>query len=121
MRDSAEPEVDCPIPIATLNELNRAEPHVVLDHARAFSEPLRVRLALYCYNRSHLRQLALTVASSVDPDRLKELAGTMGEVLAAQCRASGLSFGTEPLPQAKPEKAKPARKISLGGRGWTDR
>lgn len=111
----AEPDADCPVSLEDLGDLYRADPDSVLQSVRDFPEEKRVRLALFCYNRSHLRKLALTIASSVDPARLGELAGTMGEVLAAQCRASGLSFGTEPIAVAKPVKAKP--KISLGGRG----
>lgn len=115
MRDSAEPEIDCPVSIETLGRLSRADVSTVLADMRDYPEERRVRLALYCYNRSHLRTLALTIASSVDPARLAALAGTMGEVLAAQSQASGLSFGTEPIVTGKPEKPKP--KISLGGRG----
>jgi hypothetical protein len=114
MKDSAEPDVDCPVPIETLRKLNSTTNAAdVLAIVRDYPEGKRVRLALFCYNRSHLRTLALTIASSVDPVRLAQLAGTMGEVLAAQCRASGLSFGTEPIVTGKPVKAKP--KISLGG------
>lgn len=116
MRDSAEPDVDCPVPFETLKKLTSAErPADILEIVRAYPEVLRVRLALFCYNRSHLRSVALTIASSVDPVRLGELAGTMGEVLAEQCRARGLSFGTEPIVTGKTPKPKP--KISLGGRG----
>ena len=117
MKDSAEPDVDCPVPLDTLNALYRADAPDVLAAVRGFSEEKRVRLALFCYNRSHLRKLGLTIAASVDPARLAALAGTMGEVLAAQCQASGLSFGTEPIATGtkKPVKEKP--KISLGGRG----
>ena len=119
MKDGAEPDVDCPISIETLRELNRADLSDALDVVSKYSEQQRVRLALFCYNRSHLRKLALTIASSVDPARLAEFAGTMGEVLAAQSQASGLSFGTEPITppgKKRAEKAKP--RISLGGRGY---
>lgn len=115
-KEWAPPEADaiCPVPLETLNQLSRADASTVLAEIRDFSEEKRVRLALYCYNRSHLRMLGLIVAASVDPARLAALAGPMGEVMAAQSRASGLSFGTEPQ-EKKPEKAK--AKISLGGRG----
>ncbi len=116
MKDSAEPDVDCPVPTETLRKLNSTgNPADVLHAVRDYSEGKRVKLALFCYNRSHLRTLALRIASSLDPVRLEELAGTMGAVLAAQCRESGLSFGTVPIVTGKPMKAKP--KISLGGRG----
>lgn len=111
----AEPDAECPVSLETLNDLRRLDAEAVLDAVRSLPELKRVRLALFCYNRAHLRGLALAIASSVDPARLAELAGTMGEVLAAQCQASGLSFGTEPAVTAKIVTAK--RRISLGGRG----
>ena len=119
MKDGAEPDVDCPIPIEVLSELNGADPSDALAAVSLYSEQHRVRLALFCYNRSHLRKLALTIASSIDPARLAELAGTIGEVLAAQSQASGLSFGTEPItPPGKRRAEKPKPKISLGGRSY---
>ena len=124
MIGAAEPELECPVPLQTLNTLNRSDVATVLSTVKAYSEEQRVRLALYCYNRSHLRTLALTVASSVDPARLSKLAGTMGEVLASQCQASGLSFGTEPpnpdgsrlTPTADTEMQSPGQRRSRSGR-----
>ena len=96
-------------------EMRAAEPAEILGWARDFSEEKGIRLALYCYHRSHLRRLGLTVASGIDPGRLAALAGPMGEVLAAQCRATGLSFGIERVVMAATNaKAKP--RISLAGR-----
>ena len=111
----AEPDALCPVSLDALGGLYRADRDTVLETVRDLPEEKRVRLALFCYNRAHLRDLGLTIASSVDPGRLGELAGTMGEVLAAQCAARGLSFGTEPQVVAK--ASKPKMKISLGGRG----
>ena len=121
MRDSATPDVDCPVPLATLSTLRGAEPSEVVRSVGSLSEEARIRLALYCYNRSHLRTLGLTVASTVDPDVLAQLGGTLGEVLAEQSRGTGLSFGTEPIVDPKKRAEKPKPKISLGGRGWVDR
>lgn len=105
----------CPVSLDQLTELTRASAPDILDAVRDFSEEKRVRLALFCYNRSHLRTLALAVASSVEPERLEELAGPMGGVMGAQSRASGLSFGAQQIrSDQKVEKARP--KISLGGR-----
>lgn len=110
----AEADVTCPVPLETLAEMRQAEPADILHWARGFSEEKSVRLALYCYNRAHLRKLGLTVASGIDPVRLAALAGVMGEVLAAQCRATGLTFGVEKVVVADASaKAKP--RISLAG------
>ena len=121
MKDSAQPEIECPVPLTTLNALRDAGPSEALAAVLPFSEELRIKLALYCYNRSHLRSLGLTVASTVNPERLAQLGGTLGEVLAEQSRATGLSFGTEPIVDPKKKVEKPKPKISLGGRGWVDR
>ena len=121
MKFGPQPEIDCPIPLTRLNSLRSAEPAEVQDALDALPEEQRIHLALYCYNRSHLRQLGLTVAASIDPERLAALGGTMGEVIAEQSRATGLSFGTEPIVEAKKRPEKPKPKISLGGRGWVDR
>ena len=117
MREFGRAEADavCPVSLETLNDLRGADPADFVAMIRDFSEEKSVRLALFCYNRAHLRDVSLKVASTIDPTRLAELAGTMGEVLAAQCRASGQSFGIEKVEMAKATKAKP--KISLGGRG----
>jgi hypothetical protein len=121
MKDGPQGEIDCPLPLATITELKNADPGEVVASVLPLSEELRIKLALYCYNRAHLRPLGLIVAATIDPERLAQLGGTLGEVIAAQSRASGLSFGTEPLPEPKKRAEKPKPKISLGGRGWVDR
>ena len=121
MKDGPQAEIDCPLPLGELTDLRNAEPPDAMASILPLSEETRIKLALYCYNRSHLRQLGLTVASTVEPERLAQLGGTMGEVLAEQSRATGLSFGTEPIVQPKKRVEKPKPKISLGGSGWADR
>ena len=71
----------------------------------------RARLAFFCYGKAHMRDLGLTIAETVDETRLAQLAGTLGEVLVAQCRAKARSFGTDPLRRV----TLPA-KVSLAGR-----
>ncbi len=122
MKDGPQGEIDCPLPLATVGELKNAEPREVVASVLPLSEELRIKLALYCYNRAHLRQLGLTVATTIDPERLAALGGTLGEVIANQSRATGLSFGTEPVEApTKKRTEKPKPKISLGGRAWVDR
>ncbi|MGA0597743.1 hypothetical protein [Enterovirga sp. CN4-39] len=121
MKDGPQGEIDCPLPLATVAELKNAEAREVVASVLPLSEELRIKLALYCYNRAHLRPLGLTVASTIDPERMAALGGTLGEVIASQSRASGLSFGTEPIAEPKKRVEKPKPKISLGGRGWVDR
>jgi hypothetical protein len=110
----AEPDATCPVSLDTLGQLYRANKLSVPDILRDVPEDKRARLALFCYNRSHLRDLALTIAETCDPVRLGELAGTLGQVLAAQCRSKVRSFGIEPGATG----IRPKAKISLaGGRG----
>lgn len=111
---SAEAEAVCPIADAELQTLYTTDVEDVPTALARYSDGVRVRLALFLYPRAHFRPLALKVAATVDPDRLVALAGTMGEVLAEQCRTAGLHFGiAESAPVRKPRETKP--KISLGG------
>ena len=121
MKVGPQPEFECPVDLATLNRLRGAEGSEVVGSVASLAEEVRIKLALYCYNRSHLRPLGLTVASTVAPELLAKIGGTLGEVLAEQSRATGLSFGTEPIVEPKKRAEKPKPKISLGGRGWVDR
>jgi hypothetical protein len=108
-----EPELESPVSLEILGELYKADEYDLKELLAAFPEEKRMQLALFCYGKAHLRDLALKIAASCDPARLAEVAGTIGEVLAAQSRAGKLSFGDEaPTPEPK---QKPKAKISLGG------
>lgn len=109
-----EPEAQSPIPIGELQALYTMEPEDLAAALARYSDEVRVRLALFLYPRAHFRPLALKIAVTIEPERLVALAGTMGEVLAEQCRTAGLHFGlVEPVPVKKPRETK--QKISLGG------
>jgi hypothetical protein len=96
-------EADCPVPLDLLGQLYRAEPTCVTGMLRDVSEDRRARLAMFCYHRAHLRELGLTVAASCDAGRLAQLAGTMGQVMAEQCRAGVREFGGQ-APHWAPKK-----------------
>jgi hypothetical protein len=65
----------------------------------------RAMLALFCYRRSHLHELALVIAASCDEDDLVRWGARLGEVLFAKSR--------EP-PQSLPVGSGPyRRKITL--------
>jgi hypothetical protein len=107
----AEADASCPVTLTFLGELYRADPAAVATMLTAFSEDHRARLAIFCYGRAHLRNLALKIAETCDAKRLGEIAGTLGQVLAAQCRAKVRgSFGLDPSPWMRA-----GAKISLGG------
>jgi hypothetical protein len=94
----AEAEASCPVSLDVLGQLYRSDKSSVVEMLKDFPEDKRARLALFCYNRSHLRDLALAIAETCDASRLAELAGTLGQVLAAQCRGHLQNFGRESAP-----------------------
>ena len=103
---------ECPISLEMLGELYRADAATVPEMVGNLSQDRRARLALFCYTRAHLRGLALTIAGTCDARRLGELAGTLGQVLAVQCRAKLPEFGSEY------ERARaPRAPVSLAARG----
>jgi|SRR4051812_13657412 len=102
-------EADCPVSLDLLGRLYRADPACVAEMLCDVSEDRRARLAMFCYHRAHLRQLGLTIAASCDAARLAQLAGTMGQVLAQQCRMHVRDFARQTAPHWVP------RKIALAG------
>ena len=84
----AEADAACPVSLDLLGQFYRAGEHARSELALSLSEPQRARLALFCYNRAHLRDLAVAIASTCDPEALVGLAGTVGEALSVQCRAA---------------------------------
>lgn len=107
-----EREDICPVPLDQLGRLYRADPDAILTMIGAMSEDARIKLAVFCYSRAHLRDVGLSAAALCDEARLAEMAGMIGQVLAVQCRAKVRSFGG-----GAEEKAVPKMKISLGGGG----
>src|SRR5260370_29548015 len=52
---------------------------------------VRAMLALFCYRRSHLHALALTIAASCDERELIQLGGRVGSTLYALSRETSAS------------------------------
>lgn len=92
---AAEAEPDCPVSLDILGRLYRADSAAIADMVSLLPEDRRARLAMFCYARAHLRELGLTIAESCNETRLAELAGVLGQVLAAQCRAKVRTFGAD--------------------------
>jgi hypothetical protein len=107
----AEADPTCPVSLDVLGELYRADAETLAERLLTFSEEQRARLALYCYGKAHMRDMALTVAATCDPAKLEEVAGPVGRVIAAQSTGKRRSFGKE---QAE-TGGKPKMKISLAG------
>lgn len=96
-------DADCPVPLGLLGDLYRADPATLAVLLEALPEDRRCQLALFCYGKAHLRPLALTIAATCDAKRLGHLAGALGSVLAAQCRAKIRPFSDDaPGFRAKP-------------------
>lgn len=107
------PERDaiCPVPLEKLGQFHRADPEGVLELIAEMPEDARIKLAVYCYGRAHLRDIGLAIAERCSEARLGQLAGMIGEVMAVQCRAAVRTFGSESMNRGT---AKPL--ISLAGR-----
>ena len=107
----AEADRDCPVPLATLGEIYRAEPEDLSDLLDALPVETRAKLAGYLYAKSHTHKLGLVVARTCGKDDLVKALGEIGAVVHGQAH----------LPPPKPVQAAPAqpqaRKISLGGSG----
>ncbi len=103
----AEADAACPVSLDVLGQLYRSDVHARSEMLLAVPEGQRARLALFCYNRAHFRELAVAIAATCDPEALVALAGTVGEVLSVQCRAAQVTkSGPSALRRSEPAKAK---------------
>jgi len=57
-------EEECPVDDSLLGELYRSSPQGLHALVETVAPRVRAMLALYCYRRSHLSQLALAIAST---------------------------------------------------------
>jgi hypothetical protein len=79
-------EPGCPIPLATLGRLYGGDERALAETLQTLTEPQRARLALFCNNRQHLRELGLRIAASCEEQVLVQVAGPAGAVLFLQSR-----------------------------------
>ncbi|WP_375461120.1 hypothetical protein [uncultured Enterovirga sp.] len=107
----AERDAVCPVPLEKLGQLHRADPEGVLSLVAEMPESARIKLAVFCYGRAHLRDVGLAIAEQCDETRLAQIAGMIGQVMAVQCRAAVRTFGSD-----RGDRAVSRPKISLGGR-----
>jgi hypothetical protein len=78
----------CPVREDLLGEMYRANPNGLPQLVESVSSDVRAMLALFCYRRSHLHSLALTIAASCDERELIQLGGRVGSTLYALSRES---------------------------------
>ena len=113
-RDAFENDF-CPVRDELLGEMYRASEHGLPKLVESVSPEVRAMLALFCYRRSHLHQLALAIATSCTERQLIEIGGRVGSTLYAlsrepahtQAPTSGngrkpITLSTKPLSPMKP-------------------
>ena len=76
----------CPVRDEFLGELYRANQNGLPQLVESVSSEVRAMLALFCYRRSHLHSLALSIAASCSERDLIQLGGRVGSTLYALSR-----------------------------------
>jgi hypothetical protein len=76
----------CPVRDELLGEMYRASEHGLPQLVDSVSSDVRAMLALFCYRRSHLYSLALSIASSCSERELIQFGGRAGSALYALSR-----------------------------------
>jgi hypothetical protein len=79
-----------------LGELYRASPHGLDALIATVPAETRAMLAIYCYRRSHLAAIGLTIAASCDEYDLTTFGGQFGTVLFAKAREAPTVPKVEP-------------------------
>jgi hypothetical protein len=100
-RDAYENDF-CPVRDELLGEMYRASEHGLPKLVESVSSDVRAMLALFCYRRSHLNSLALSIASSCSERELVQFGGRAGAALYALSREApsaratvSASYGTK--------------------------
>ena len=81
----------CPVRDELLGEMYRANEHGLARLVDAVSSDVRAMLALFCYRRSHLHSLALSIAASCTERELVNFGGRVGSTLYALSREAPAS------------------------------
>lgn len=92
MQQSGSTDLEtCPVPEDLLKRLLDATLNVVTDVGSQLPDHQRAALAVYCYRRSHLRQLGLSLAALCSRTALMMEAGHAGELIHIQAHSNTLS------------------------------
>ena len=84
-RDAYENDF-CPVRDELLGEMYRANENGLAQLVESVSSDVRAMLALFCYRRSHLHSLALSIAATCSERDLIHLGGRVGSTLYALSR-----------------------------------
>jgi hypothetical protein len=76
----------CPVRDELLGQMYRASEHGLAHLVDSVSSDVRAMLALFCYRRSHLHSLALSIAASCTENELVNFGGRVGSTLYALSR-----------------------------------
>jgi len=86
----------CPVREELLGEMYRSSENGLSQLVESVSSDVRAMLALFCYRRSHLYSLALTIAASCNERDLIQLGGRVGSTLYALSREAPSSRAAGP-------------------------
>jgi hypothetical protein len=81
----------CPVGDELLGQMYRASEHGLPMLVESVSSDVRAMLALFCYRRSHLHSLALSIASTCTERELVHFGGRVGQTLYALSREAPAS------------------------------
>ena len=87
---------NCPVSDDLMKRLLDATLNAVTEVSNQLSENQRAALAVYCYRRSHFRQLGLSLAAQCSRQSLVMEAGHAGEVIHAQASVEDTSPDRQP-------------------------
>jgi hypothetical protein len=100
-RDAFENDF-CPVGDELLGEMYRANENGLPQLVASVSSEVRAMLALFCYRRSHLHTLALSIAASCSERELIQLGGRVGSTLYALSRAPARAAPSSSYGNRKP-------------------
>ena len=92
----------CPVRDELLGEMYRANENGLPQLVESVSSDVRAMLALFCYRRSHLHQLALAIAASCSEQELIQLGGRVGSTLYALSREPAARIAPSSYGNRKP-------------------
>jgi hypothetical protein len=76
----------CPVEDELLGSLYRANPQGLPELVLSVPAETRAMLALFCYRRSHMQELALAIASTCELRDLVQWGGALGSAIYAMAR-----------------------------------
>lgn len=98
--DALESDV-CPVGEDMLGALYRSSEHGLAVLIESVPPGTRAMLALFCYRRSHLQSLALTIASTCEERDLVHWGAALGSVLYAKAKQAEKQSAPAPTGRSK--------------------